>query len=174
MIQILATVEMKTILCCLAKQQLSTSQTCEWEILKYMQKELSIICQHMKLKYMQKEMICHMLIKVNEDKRICQVPWKDKFQSNESVLRSIHTWIKVLSWNLEKTFSNYAEVFLFQRDLHLASISLVCMTWDFLDFANPWNNQLMVTSSQGLSTSLLCLTQRHFSPKSPSEGGRVR
>lgn len=29
MIQILATVEMKTILCCLAKQQLSTSQTCE-------------------------------------------------------------------------------------------------------------------------------------------------
>lgn len=75
MIQIFATVEMTTILCCLAKQQLSTSQICE--ILKYMQKELSVICQHMKLKYMQKEMICHMLIKVNEDKRICQVPWKD-------------------------------------------------------------------------------------------------
>lgn len=78
MIQIFATVEMTTILCCLAKQQLSTSQICEWETLKHMQKELSVICQHMKLKHMQKEMICHMLIKVNEDKRICQVPWKDK------------------------------------------------------------------------------------------------
>lgn len=93
MTQLFVTVEIITILCFMARQQLSALQNWQWETLK-----------RGKLKYMQKNYL-PMPISANKDKRTYQIAWKrwKKFQGNESLVWLIHTsWIKVLSCNLKK------------------------------------------------------------------------
>lgn len=67
----------------------------------------------------------------------------------------------IMNWDIklqsEKIFSIYTEGFFFQRDLHLLFGTSLEERWIW--FANPWKNQLVVTSSQGLFTILLCLTK---------------
>lgn len=119
-----------------------------------------------------------MPINANEDRSICQIPWKrwEKFQGNESLVWLIHiSWIKVLSCNLKKYLvsalkvsSSKGTALAFTKhqtslhDLRLFEleqrIHLICKSIKY---------QLVGTSSQGLFTFWLCLTQRHFSLESP-------
>ena len=127
MIQPFVTVEIITILCFMARQQLTALQSWQWEIPS--NRGNWNAC---------KRPTYHMPISANKDKSICQIPWKrwKKFQGNESLVQLIHTsWIKVVSCNLKKYLVSELK-FLLPEGLHvlLPSTRLVCMTWGFEDF----------------------------------------